>query len=95
MIVEFYDKTNGDDHEKFQQWRRENDNGFFINIKSSNNIMLHRVHCPHPGGTEWEKGEWGSLTKNRKICSTDKNELLNHAKKKYTTDLKVCRDCKP
>ncbi len=95
MIVEFYDKINGDDHEKFQRWRRENDEGFFINIKSSNNLMLHRVHCLHPGSTDWKKGEWGSLTKNRKICSTDKKDLSNWAKQNYKASLKVCRDCKP
>jgi hypothetical protein len=45
MIEEFYDETNGDDHERFQRWRRDNDEGFFINVKSSNKIMLHRVPC--------------------------------------------------
>jgi hypothetical protein len=95
MIEEFHDKINGDDHENFQRWRRTNETGFFINIKSSNDVMLHRVICRHPRSTDWEKGEWGTLTKNRKVCSTDKNTLLNWVKKYCSASLKLCRDCKP
>ena len=95
MIDLFDDVTNPDAHENFQQWRRENDAGFFINLKSKNNLILRRVHCSHPGGTDWEKGGDGSLTTNPKICSSDKNELLRWAKYKFAASLKVCRDCKP
>jgi hypothetical protein len=90
MIKDFHDKKGFDEHERFQQWRRKNPSGFFINIKSPNNLMIHSVPCSHSGNTEWEAGEWGTLTKNRKICSTSAEELQIWATEH---NLKKCRDC--
>jgi hypothetical protein len=94
MTIEFHDKNGPDEHERFQQWRRENHSGFFINCKSPNNMMIHTVSCSHSGDTEWGRdGEWGSLTKNRKICSTNPEELRVWAGKNSGAALKKCRDC--
>jgi hypothetical protein len=99
MIVEFQDKNGESAHSDFQNWRRGNENGFFINVKSKNDVMLHRVSCSHPGNTEWQPEEnekWGSLTKNRKVCSDDVQELQDWAREKYSAaKLKMCNSCKP
>jgi hypothetical protein len=42
------------------------------------------------------KEEWGSLTKSRKICSTDLRELQRGIEEEGSIIiLKVCGDCKP
>jgi hypothetical protein len=92
MIKEFPDKNGPDEHERFQRWRRENPSGFFINYKSPNNLMIHSVPCSHSGDTEWEVGEWGTLTKKRKICSTSEEKLQQWAAE-HNLALKKCRDC--
>jgi hypothetical protein len=67
-----------------------------VNYKSPNNVMLHRSPCLHLGDTNWAAYEhgWGSLTRNRKVCTTDRRELEEWAKQNTTADLKWCRDCK-
>jgi hypothetical protein len=99
MIVEFQDANGESAHSDFQKWRRGNEGGFFINVKAKNDLMLHRVSCSHPGGTEWEREEhekWGSLTQNRKVCSNDVQKLQNWAKEKDSSaQLKTCGTCKP
>ncbi len=57
--------------------------------------MLHRVSCSHPGNTEWEAGEWGSLTRTRKVCSTDRRELAQWVQRQGQRVLSECNDCKP
>lgn len=92
MVQEFIgDKA----HDEFQAWRQDNPTGFFVNCKTQGSWMLHRVTCPHPGGTDWRTGEWGNLTKRRKICSTDRQELLELARQKGISALTRCSDCKP
>lgn len=97
MIAEFQDAQNTFDHEKFQTWRRQNDGGFFVNVKSPTNLMLHRTVCPHHGDSEWERETgWGSLTRSRKICSDSVAELQKSIAEKYSAaKFKMCADCKP
>jgi len=91
----FQDKDYGDTHAAFQQWRRHNPEGYFLNLKSSRNAMLHRTLCPHTGDTEWGHGEegYGSLTRSKKICSENSRELEEWAAKNVAESLKKCRDC--
>ena len=93
----FYDRTDPDNaHDRFQQWRRENEDGYFLNIRGMNSVMLHRTHCPHIGGTNWEKDQgFGSLTKNKKLCSPDKDELVQWANENAHSKLKECSNCAP
>ncbi len=97
MIVEFQDTQDTFDHEKFQAWRRQNDDGFFVNVKSPTNLMLHRVTCNHHGDSTWERETgWGSLTRSRKLCSDSVSELQQLVAEKYAASkLKECADCKP
>lgn len=95
MVTEFHDKSDPDAHDKFQTWRRINkEAGFFINVKSKNDLRLHRAYCGHFEDTERGKEEWGSLTKSEKICSTDKDELRTWSKENYSAPLKVCSTCR-
>ncbi len=99
MIVEFHDGNGESAHNDFQDWRRENESGFFINVRSRDDQMLHRASCSHAGNTEWkpeDHDDWGSLTKSRKICSTDIRELQDRIEEEGgIIILKVCGDCKP
>lgn len=99
MVLEFQDENGKFAHDEFQKWRRKNANGFFVNVKSKNNLMLHRVSCSHPGDSEWTREEnktWGSLTKNRKACAEDVLRLQSWAKEKYkSAETKMCNSCKP
>jgi hypothetical protein len=57
--------------------------------------MVHRSLCPHSGDTYREEEDAGSsLTNTLKICSNNREELLNWATGEGTK-LKLCRDCKP
>ncbi len=94
MIVTFKDNTDDDAHDRFQQWRNANQHGFFLNQKSGNLAMLHVTLCTHSGDAAWPKGAWGSLTKNGKVCSGEKEELLNWARK-TRIPIKHCSDCEP
>lgn len=96
MVSEFVNSGLGDAHSAFQQWRTDNPGGFFINCRESGGWMLHRVECPHHGSTDWQAGgEWGSLTRTRKACSSNLAELREWARQSGVGDLKSCSDCKP
>lgn len=90
----FEDNSDKNAHHHFQQWRNANQDGFFLNQKSGNSAMLHVTLCTHSGDTACAKGKWGSLTKNRKVCSGEKEELLRFARKDGIL-IEHCSDCKP
>jgi len=60
MAVEFLDENGKSAHNDFQGWRRRNEVGFFINVKSQNDLVLHRASCNHHGNSEWETEKDGS-----------------------------------
>ena len=57
--------------------------------------MLHRSPCPHLGDADWTRAEYRfhSLTRTKKVCSTDRRELETWASENATAALKRCRDC--
>lgn len=95
----FHDKLMENAHERFQVWRSQNEDGFVLNWKSTNNVTLHRVHCPHLGDTKWSPKDglkgWGDMGKVEKVCSSDKQILEKYARDHGTSDIKYCRDCAP
>jgi len=91
----FSDDESQDAHEEFQRWRRENEAGFFINCRTKNDLMLHRVLCPHHGDTTWARSDGASLTKRPKVCSINRQELVNWARAQSKKLLKICNDCAP
>lgn len=96
-VIEFHGKTDIAAHDFFQKWRRENwDNGYFINCKSSSHLILHRVLCQHSGDGEWSSADTGhSLTKFKKVCSTNVGELRHWAEQASQANLEFCKDCQP
>jgi hypothetical protein len=85
-------------HGLFQQWRRDNPNGYVVNVRSQNNIMLHRAgYCLHLGDAIWEEGRtgWDSLGNATKICCNDREQLTEWIKTYYQNELKICKHCKP
>lgn len=94
MITEFSDNTQSGAHSKFQAWRRKNPDGFFLNQKTQEAGMLHRVSCRHPDDDAWESADHGgaSLTKKLKVCSVDRAELRAWAKQRGVS-LQDCSHC--
>ena len=90
MVEEF---AGAEAENKFEQWARDHQEGFFINKRSSTDMCLHRVGCWHvfrKDGTLWP----GKATQNPKICSLDRQELEKWAWQKGT-ELKDCSTCSP
>ncbi len=96
MIIEI-NKKDPQAHKKFQDWRRNNQNGFIINIKSPTNAMLHHTICMHLGDTEWQatRINWGSMGNSTKICSEHKRELIQWGNENLKIKLKFCGSCNP
>jgi 5-methylcytosine-specific restriction enzyme A len=84
-------------HVRFQEWRAHNPTGFMLNVRSSTDVMLHRALCDHFGDVHWscEPDGTDSLTKRLKVCSTDRQELIEHTLKRYSLSPAICGDCKP
>jgi hypothetical protein len=96
VIETFFDRDSEDAHGDFQRWRaRRWGDGYFLNYKGPSNVMLHRSPCPHLGDTDWARYEqgYGSLTRSKKICSTDRQELEAWASENATAALKRCHHC--
>ena len=92
-----FNREEPDAHEEFQDWRRANENGFIINVKSPADAMLHRTICPHLGDSEWEAGRanWGSMGNTTKVCSSSPSELFKWAKTNLKSELQICKGCTP
>jgi len=84
----FWDRDGEGQHDAFDAWRRENSGGFVINCRTATDMWLHRPDCPH---FKFRPGTKVSLARNRKICSLDRGQLEQWAKKRGT--LKSCSGC--
>ena len=96
MIATFFDRDDENVHAKFQRWRAHHwGDGYFLNYRSTNDVMLHRSACPHLGDTNWDAGDygWRSLTRKRKVCSANRRELEQLVSENATKPLERCRDC--
>lgn len=96
LIETFFDRDDENAHAGFQRWRSHHwGDGYVVNYKSPNNVMLHRSPCPHLGDTDWARGEqgYGSLARSKKVCSTDRRELERWTSENATAALRLCRDC--
>ncbi len=94
MTTTFHDKLDVIEHSLFQFWRRQNVNGFFLNLQTKTHGMIHSPMCHHLEGTEKECGTDGknSLTKKKKVCSTSHHRLVLWAE---DNDIQIehCSDC--
>ena len=79
MITRFKDSDPGEQHEAFEQWKRDHPKGFVLNCLSSDKAMLHCSECVHLAGPHQTLAEGQSKTGRAKWCSDDRAELTNEA----------------
>ncbi|HZI87841.1 MAG TPA: hypothetical protein VFD48_13490 [Pyrinomonadaceae bacterium] len=75
-------------HKQFIEWVETHPNGFFINRKSSTNMMIHATKCGH-----LKPYDWANQTSNVKACSVSRLKLEHWAEVEGVSELKVCNDC--
>jgi hypothetical protein len=92
-VVEFEDVEFGSDHNRFMNWRRDNEEGFYLTVKSRRHANLHQSRCTHQGNYDF--GEYaGSATQDRKICSRDHRALYIWARERGI-EIHRCITCNP
>jgi len=89
-VLHFHKAADPSAHENFVRWCAQNPLGLFVNY-GPREAMLHRVGCPHTAN--WRREEWGDLEHNRKLCSTDEQELLDHHLRESGEHPTKCSDC--
>ena len=92
---EFYDREDDNAHIEFQRWRQRNPEGYFLNYKGPSNTLMHRVHCWHlrdPADLDRTE-DASSLTRLKKVCSTDRDTLRQWAREKGIKNLRQCQHC--
>ena len=88
-MIEF-DPKDENSSDKFLEWTEKNTGAFFLNIKSLNDIMLHKVPCGH-----FVFKEVVNLARHKKICSSNRRKLEIWADANGKARLKICSTCKP
>lgn len=93
MIKRFKDEPMKGAHADFQAWRERWPAGFFLNLLSAKEAMLHRVACGHLESPAKElAGDW-NLTRREKVCSASAMLLGAWAMREGLV-VSRCRDCK-
>ena len=88
----FWDRDDPGAHAAFLKWREENADGFVINCKTANEMWLHRSRC---SAFDFRPGTKVSLTRNRKVCSLDRDQLVGWATKTSGRTPRLCSRCAP
>lgn len=86
----FWDRDDRGAHVAFVKWLDENPDGFVINCRTANDMMLHRSSC-----SAVIFDDPVSLTRKRKVCSSDREQLERWAKKHGGEPLRYCKMCSP
>lgn len=93
-IVEFHDVHQGSHHDLFMAWRRDNETGFYLTMKSRRRANLHEAWCQHQGHYDFGEYDGSSATRDRKICSNDPRALYRWARDQGV-EIHRCITCKP
>ena len=95
MITIFDDRIQRNGHELFQEWRKVNPSGFFLNL-SPFGVLLHDSQCLHLRNPDFESRQQGeySHTKKPKVCARTVEELKAWAEKEGRK-IRECLDCRP
>jgi hypothetical protein len=96
MLSIFHDQLDPEAHARFQEWRRANQDGFFLNRKTLRSGLLHRVDCWHPAGPDsgLDAGGTGSLTRVLKVCSLRADRIRRWALENGVA-VRSCSHCAP
>lgn len=89
-LAVFHDAEDPAANAAFGHWRREHPRGFFLNYGSVDDMMVHRVGCPH-----FIFRETRSLTSYKKVCSESIRELKGWAADHGQNQPGFCRTCSP
>ena len=91
-LVEYWDEGEHQrDHEAFKKWQVDHQKGYVLNFPPDDLRIFHKSGCPHVVNFTQSKPV-ASLTENRKLCSTDKDELLKEAGQ-ARVDWRPCKTC--
>ena len=74
MITEFLDTETVSDHDRFQAWRTQHQDGVVLMLEAGSRGRLHGARCSHFGsGPPYFSSEdgFGSLTAKRKLCGSE------------------------
>lgn len=83
-----------DDDQGYFSWLAHHRDGFVVNANrtpSAKYLVLHQSQCYHI--QKWEG--YKSTVTYIKICSDNKAELHEWARRNFNGQLKVCRTCNP
>lgn len=76
-------------HQAFKEWQRRNGLGYVMNFPDGAVPIFHKSGCSHIRDFSDPKV---SLTRHRKICSTDRAELVAFVGKP-SVNFDLCADC--
>ena len=85
-----FDPKDPNASDKFLRWTERHTGEFFLNIKSPNDMMLHKVPCGH-----FVFRDVVNLARHKKVCSSNRRELEIWADIHGNARLKICSTCKP
>jgi hypothetical protein len=88
MILEFYSGDDPDADVKFRGWLAANPRGYWTTKSSDGSWRLHR-----PGCSSLDFSVEVDLTKKRKYCSEDAEELKRNLRERGVSELKQCSRC--
>ena len=94
MPREYIDGVDGCANDRFQEWRRNYGRGYILSCREAAEAMLHRADCVCLGRVDTGRQSGRSLTRNRKVCATDRKELSEWAAG-HAMRVQSCRNCKP
>ena len=103
-MIEVFHGADAKTHNAFQEWRRNNTDGFHMTESLVRQFTIHyaqdrREHlagrgCMHQGGSdnEYLEDDNSCYTTAQKVCSNDLAELVAWAKK-HGCSIKSCKHC--
>lgn len=92
MIEKFhYAATPKTSEKDFQTWRRQYPQGFVINCRSRDFLMLHRADCGH----FYDEDSGRNNTAKPKLCSLHLADLEAWVDKNHTGEFAYCTTCMP
>lgn len=91
-MMSFWDRHDPGAHAAFVRWRKEHPDWYVLNCNSGSAMTLHKLGC---SAFDFHSSTRVSLTRNRKICSSDRDQLTRWAHWQWGVTLKDCSLCKP
>ncbi|MEA2206255.1 MAG: hypothetical protein QOE77_3031 [Blastocatellia bacterium] len=77
-----------DAHRRYVNWIDANPNGFVLNRKGPQDMVLHTASCGH-----FKPYNSANQTNNLKACSLDRMKLEHWAEVEGVDKLQLCNDC--